>query len=190
MDKRRLIKGIVLGMALVAFAGGVEAEAKDKHLHADFTGITTNKDDFSFTGTPAGYGTVAGNSTLGEYRAQLVFEVPPDNQTCTPPGGGSGIETVFVGEVVVLSFTEREEQLFLHLSPSVTSHACFDPTVGVFTGQTTFDVTGGTGRFTGATGTIIKTFKAIGLAFPPSPPGKGGFYSFTGTFDGTINLAK
>jgi hypothetical protein len=91
---------------------------------------------------------------------------------------------------VVLSFTDREEQLFLRLSPNVTSHACFDPTGGAFTGQTTFDVTGGTGRFDGASGSIVKTFKAIPLALPPSPPGKGSFYSFTGTFDGTINLAK
>jgi hypothetical protein len=190
MNKSRIVKGIILGMVLAVFAGGVEAEAKAKQFHASFVGTYTNKDDFSFTGTPVGYGTVAGNSTLGEYTARLVAEIPPDNQTCTPPGGGSGIEFVFVGEVVVLSFTDREEQLFLRLSPNVTSHSCFDLATGAFTGQTTFDVTGGTGRFDGASGTMVKTWKFIGLASPTSPPGKGFFGSFTGTFDGTINITK
>jgi len=63
----------------------------------------------------------------------------------------------------------------LRLSPSVTSHACFDLTTGVATGQTTFDVNGGTGRFAGAAGTIVKTWQFIGLEAPASPPGKGIF---------------
>jgi len=190
MRKNRFIVGVVLGIGLAVAIGSVEA--KDKQFHASFVGTVTNKDDLSFNGTPGGYGTVAGNSTLGEYTAQLVFEAPPDDppQTCPLPGGSSGVEFVFVGEVVVLSFAEKEEQLFLRLSPSVTSHACLDPTAGVFTGQTTFDVSGGTGRFTGATGTIVKTFKAIILAPPTSPPGKGFFDSFIGTFDGTVELVK
>jgi hypothetical protein len=188
MHSSKVILGMVLGISLVMASSRVEA--KDKQFHASFVGTDTNKDDFSFTGTPAAYLTVAGKSTLGEYTAQLVVEAPPDGQTCALPGGGSGVELVFVGEVAVLSFADREEQLFLHLSPNVTSHACFDLTAGVATGQTTFDVTGGTGRFDGASGTIVKTWKFIVLASPPSPPGKGFFGSFTGTFDGTINLAK
>jgi len=76
----------------------------------------------------------------------------------------------------------------LNLSPSVTSHECI---AGVISGQETFDVSGGTGRFAGATGTIVKTFQFIGLAEPfANPPGKGYFGSLTGTFDGTIELAK
>jgi hypothetical protein len=188
MHKSRFVKGIVLGIALAVFAGSVEA--REKSFHASFVGTGTNKDDFSFSGVPAGYSTVAGKSTLGPYTAQLVGENPPDGQTCPLPGGGSGVELVFVGEVVVLSFAEKAEQLFLHLSPSVTSHGCFDPATGVATGQTTLDVSGGTGRFAGATGTIVKTFKNIILALPPSPPGKGLFANFTGAFAGTIELAQ
>lgn len=188
MRKNRFIVGVVLGIGLAVAVGSVEA--RDKQFHASFVGTDINKDDLSFTGTPAAYLTVVGKSTLGPYTAQLVVEAPPDGQTCPLPGGSSGVELVFVGEVAVLSFAEREEQLFLRLSPSVTSHACFDLTAGVATGQTTFDVTGGTGRFEEATGTIVKTWKAITLAPLASPPGKGYFDSFTGTFDGTINLTK
>ncbi|HEV8717546.1 MAG TPA: hypothetical protein VGX03_32585 [Candidatus Binatia bacterium] len=187
MRKKRFVIGLVMGIALAVAGGSVEA--RDKSLHASFAGTATNKDDFSFAGTPAFYNTFAGKSTLGQYTGQLVVELQPDGNPCTVAGGGSGVEFVFVGEVVVLSFAAKGKQLFLNLSPGVASHGCLDPTTGVFIGQTTFDVSGGTGRFAGATGTIIKTWKAIFLALPASP-GKGAFASFTGTFDGTIEFAK
>jgi hypothetical protein len=188
MSKNKLALGLVLGVGLAVAGGSVEA--KEKAFHASFAGTFTNKGDFSFTGTPGAYDTVAGESTLGRYIAQLVVELSPDGQTCPLPDGGSGVELVFVGEVVVLSFAATGEQLFLHLSPSVPSHQCIEPATGVGIGQATFDVSGGTGRFEGATGTIVKTFKTIRLAPPATPPGKGFFGSFTGTFDGTVELTK
>jgi hypothetical protein len=186
MHKKGFVIGVVVGIGLAVAVGSVEA--KEKPFHANFAGTSTNKDDFSFTGTPAAgfYNTVAGKSTLSQYTAQLVGEAAPDGNTCTLTGSGSGMELVTVGEAVVLSFAATGEQLFLNLSSSVTSHACCGPTT--CNGQTTFDVSGGTGRFAGATGTIVKTWKTIGLA--PPPPGIGGFSSFTGTFDGTIELAQ
>ncbi|HEV8713200.1 MAG TPA: hypothetical protein VGX03_10260 [Candidatus Binatia bacterium] len=189
MRKYRFIIGFVVGVSLAVARGSVEA--KDKSLHASFAGTCTNSSgDFSYTGTPGGenYCTAAGKSTLGQYTAQLVAELQPDGNTCTV-AGGSGIELVVVGEDVVLSFTRRGEQLFLHLSPSSTSHSCLDLATGVGIGQVAFDVNGGTGRFAGASGSIVKTFQFIRLAPPADPPGKGFFGSFTGTFDGTIELA-
>jgi hypothetical protein len=181
----------IIGIALVLLTialGSVEAGAQP--FHASSVGTCTNKDDFSVTGTPGHYCTVVGKSTLGPYTAQVVGEAPPDGQTCPLPGGGSGVEFVFVGIDVVLSFAATQEQLFLHLSPSVTSHACFDLTTGVETGQATFNVSGGTGRFAGATGTTVETFQFISLAPLARPPGKGFFGSLTSTFDGTIDLPK
>src|SRR5713226_6600565 len=188
MRKNKFVIGFVLGVGLAVAVGSVEA--KEKPFHASFAGTISNKDDFSFTGTLGFHGIVAGKSTQGQYTAQLVVEAPPDGNTCPLPGGGSGVELVFVGEVVILSFTTTGEQLFLHLSPGVTSHACLDLATGANSGQTTFDVSGGTGRFAGATGTIVKTWQAIILAPSASPPGKGFFESFTGTFDGTIEFAE
>ncbi len=189
MQKNNLITGVLLGLSLVIAGGRVEA--KEKQFHATFTGTTTNKDDFSFTGTQADYFVlIAGKSTLGHYTAQLIAEIPPDGKACPLPNGSSGIEFITVGEVIVLSFPATGDQLFLRLSANVTSHACFDLATSTTTGQTTFDVSGGTGRFEGATGSLVKTWKNIILAFPANPPGKGAFASFTGAFDGTIELAK
>jgi len=191
MRKNTFVTGVVLGIGLAVASGRVEA--KEKPFHAPFAGTITNKDDFSFTGTPGGssYETIAGKSTLGAYTAQAVAELRPDSNTCPLQGGGSGVEFVFVGEVAVLSFAATEEQLFLNLSPSVPSYECLDPATGIATGQTTFDVIGGTGRFAGATGTIVKAWKnSTVLASPASPPGRGSFGNFTGTFDGTIELAQ
>jgi hypothetical protein len=191
MRKYRFVIGFVVGMGLALAAGSVQA--RDKSFQAHFAGICTNTSEaFSYTGAPGGenYCPVTGKSTLGGYTAHFVGEVQPDGHTCTVAGGGSGVELVLTGDDAVLSFTAHGEQLFLRLSPSVTSHTCFDPATGINIGQITFEVNGGTGRFEGATGTIVKTFKFITLAPPASPPGKGFFGSFTGTFEGTIELAE
>jgi hypothetical protein len=190
MRKNQFIIGIILGMGLAMAVSS--ADAKDKQFHANFAGSDIFTADFSFDGRQPGADdiTVTGKSMLGEYTAHAVAEVAPDGNSCTLPGGGSGVELVHVGKVFVLSFAERGENLFLTLSPSVTSHMCLDPVPFTASGQVTFDVSGGTGRFAGATGTIVETFEFIGLAPPASPPGRGGFASLTGTFDGTIKLAK
>jgi hypothetical protein len=179
---------MILGIGLTVAVGSVEA--KDKEFHADFAGLDTNKDDFTFPGgTPgAEYATVAGKSTLGQYMAQAVGKFQPDDKPCPLPDGRSGVEAVGVDEVWVLSFPATGEQLFLRLGSGVQL-GCIDPQTLVSRGQITLDVNGGTGRFAGAKGTLVKTFQAIVLALPP-PPGQGLFASFTGTFDGTIELAK
>ena len=185
MRKPRFVIGIVLGIGLTVAGGSVEA--RDKSFHAHFAGTNTNKDDFSFPGTSGvAYITVAGKSTLGPYTAQAVSAWQLDNKTCTPPGGGSGVEIAGVAEVFALSFIATGEQLFLNLSPGQLG--CCSATGGC-TGQITFTVSGGTGRFAGATGTIVKTVKDMPLAPPDSPSSRGFFDSFTGTFDGTIELA-
>lgn len=173
-----------LGIALVLLTtalGSVEASAKSFHAYS--VGTCANKDDFSYTGKTPGHScTAVGKSNLGQFTAQLVGEAQLDGKKC----GNNGVEFVFVGIDVVMSFAAPLDQLFLQLSPDVTSLACFDS--GVETGQVTFTVNGGTGRFAGATGTVVETFQFIGLAPPPS--GTGFFGSLTSAFGGTVNLPK
>lgn len=188
MRKNKFIMGVVLGIGLAITVSSVEA--KEKPFHASFAGTCTNKDDLSFTGPPTFHCIVAGKSNRGRYTAQAVVEASPDGEVCTLPDGGSGVQYLFAGEVFVLSFADQGEQLFLDLSSGISSHGCFDTVTGLFVGRTTFDVNGGSSRFEGATGTIVKTWRALLLAPPASPPGKGSFFSFTGAFDGAIEFAK
>ena len=187
MRKQRFVIGMVLGVGLAVAVGSVEA--KDKEFHAHFAGTDTSTSEISFPGTTPGadYIVVAGESTLGQYTAQAVSDWELDGKTCTRASGGSGVEIAGVAEVFVFSFTATGEQLFLTLSPGQVG-CCSD--TGVCTGQPTFAVSGGTGRFAGATGTIVKTVTVFGLAPPDSPSSQGFFGSFTGTFDGTIEVAQ
>jgi len=187
MRKQRFVIGVVLGISLAVAGGSVEA--KDRQFHAHFAGTDSSADEYTFPGATPGadYIVVAGKSTLGEYTAQAVSAWEADTKTCTPPDGSSGVEISGIAEVFALSFTRTGEQLFLNLSPGQVG-CCSD--TGVCTGQITFAVSGGTGRFAGATGTIVKTVTVFGLAPPDSPSSQGFFGSFTGTFDGTIELAK
>ena len=189
MRSNRFVMAFVVGISLAVAAGRAEAknDKNEKPVRLSFSGTSTNKSDLSFDGNQQGFGfinTMAGKGTLGAFNAQLVAEFLGVG-VC---GGGTGFDLVVAGEAVVLSFTSSGDQLFLALSPSVTSHACLDVPTGVTDGETTLDVTGGTGRFAGATGTVVKTWKSIHLA-PVVPPGNGSFSSFTGTFEGTIGLA-
>ena len=164
-------------------------------FHGTLAATAVNKDDFSFTGTPPFNGmsgalrasaTIAGDSTHGHYTAQGLFEAIYTNPypVCTQPGGGGGIQSVYKAFVLAMSFRETHDQLFLALSSGTD---CFNPIAGVSTGQVTFKVIGGTGRFEGATGTVVNPYKALGLAASALGP-NGFFNAVTGTFDGFITL--
>src|SRR5256885_6078663 len=154
MRTQRVIAGVVVGISLAVAGGSVEA--RDKSFHAHFAGTDSSAAEYTFPGATPGadYIVVAGKSTLGTYTAQAVSAWTADNKTCTPPGGGSGVEIAGVAEVFVLSFTRTGEQLFLNLSPGQVG-GCSD--TGVCTGQITFAVNGGAGRVSRATGALVQT---------------------------------
>ena len=83
MYKYRFVIGLVLGISLVVAINNVEAS--EKSFHASFVGTGTSKEDFSFTGTPGSYITVAGKGTQGPYTAHAVVESPFDGNTCPLP---------------------------------------------------------------------------------------------------------
>src|SRR5215813_1941570 len=93
----------------------------EQPFRATVTGTCTNKDDFSFTGLPAGltpgsslriHCVVAGRSTAGFYTAQILAEEQVTPNACTGPGG-PGLEAVVKAYIIVLSFADGEDQLFL-----------------------------------------------------------------------------
>jgi len=164
-------------------------------FHANFAAVSVNKDDFGFTTTPLFNGTsgairasatLSGDGTHGHFTGQGVFEAIYTNpaRACTQPGGAAGIAALYKGFVLVMTFDSAQDQLFLALS---SGSDCFNPIAHVSTGQATFSVVGGTGRFEGATGTLVNPYKAIFLAASALGP-NGLFNAISGTFDGFITL--
>jgi hypothetical protein len=193
-----LLAGAVCAVSLCGAAIADERQPEAAHragrqrFHAKIAGTCTNKDDFSFTGTTAGlfpggalrvHCVVAGNSTHGRYTAQILAEQQVTANTCTQPGA-TGLEANVTAFVLVLSLNATQEQLFL---TSKSGTQCLTPPGTVAGGTGKLDVIGGTGRFEGATGTLVGIVSPIALAF--SALGGDGFLSaFSGTLDGRIVL--
>jgi hypothetical protein len=166
-------------------------------FRATVTGTCTNKDDFSFTGIPAGLApgqslrihcVVSGRSTHGLFSAQILAELQVTTNGCMTPAGAPGGEAVVKGYVAVLSFAATEDQLFLRLSPTAPPGTeCLTGPGTPAPGRGTLDVIGGAGRYHGATGSLSHFLNPIALAF--SALGGDGFLSaFSGSFDGSITL--
>jgi hypothetical protein len=142
---------------------------------------------FTFTGGPANSITVTGKSNEGAFEGQIVTEAKPTGNLCELRNGDSGQELEFVGKVIVLTFKTSVDQLFLTLQRGPACQSIINP--AELDGITHFEVSGGTGRFAHASGTITETWSTTLLAVGPDPMSIY-FGSFTGTFDGTIQLAK
>ena len=199
-----LLAGAFCAASLCGAAFAQELPPATPHIsgtqpfHAAYAGTCTNKDDFSLTGAPLFNGTnynsgalrvfcnFAGNGTHGEFTGQLVADDQPTTSTCTLPGGGTGGKAVVPAWLFVLSFNERQDQLFLS-SNSGTDCANFAVSPPMTYPQATFTVMGGTGRFEGASGTISFVDKSIILAFSRLAT-VGVFAANSGTLDGFITL--
>jgi hypothetical protein len=166
--------------------GSPEALDLSVAFKARFAGtiITT---PFTFTGGPGFSITVTGKSNEGAFESQIVGEVKPTGNPCELRNGDRGQEMEFVGKVIVLTFKTSLDQLFLTLQRGPFCQSIVNP--AELDGITHFEVSGGTGRFAHASGTVTETWNITLLAAGPDPSTIF-FGSFTGTFDGTIQLAK
>ena len=185
MYRVALFVGLVLAVAVASVAA--------EPFHANIAGACTNKDDFSFTGAPLFNGetgavriscALTGTSTHGCFTATLLSEAQVTTTPCTQPDGGSGIETPPQGELVVLTFNTRNDQLFLRLTSGTQ---CQSLATGLGVAHTTTEVIGGTGRFAGATGTLDGDNTTLVLGVSALGP-SGFFTNYTGTLQGSISL--
>ncbi len=189
---KKLLFAAILAAALlgliVAFAG---AASQEKPFQATFAGSLVNKSDFSYTDVvtdSSSTGFFQGKSTLGNFTAQLVTTAGATGKDCAGANNAKGAEGRMKGSAYIFTFNDTGDQLFLQLNASKSSLYCGVTGVGT-AGVSYLDVISGTGRFEGATGSLVKTWKAAAVA-PPSAPGKGRLSTFTGSFDGTVVLAS
>ena len=143
----------LLGVALASFLCAVATEATSREIRfkTKCSGTATSIHwDTNRDGLRAGMGTVACISNLGRSTAQGVGEaVVAGPATC--PNGNPGINlTLFPGTGHAVGRYERTGDMIFSELTSET--VCFDPSTGMQFKSGTTRITGGTGRFAGATG--------------------------------------
>lgn len=163
----------------------IEATATSSFFTAPFSFVELAPGE-----APANYAIYSGTSNRGKFTGQGVSQSAPTGQTCTLPDGSSGIELKLVGHVAVSRFERTGDLLFERGSPG-SLVACFNLSNGTFHEEGTVTIVGGTGRFSGATGTETVVVDGALLAAPGSPPGSLGTFGFsTGTFKFEITVPK
>jgi hypothetical protein len=171
---------------LIALASG-RAEARDIRIKGDFAGTgLTARIDLNNDGRLADGGTWVEKSNLGQSSAQFVIEgVPVDPPSGACPAGQ--LERALVAGNVVNTFLHTRDQLFIQLTSRIF---CFDLATSTFSGHTIATITGGTGKFVGATGSVDYRFTGVVHLADFDPASNQLFVSFTGTVEGTLTLPK
>ncbi len=123
----------------------------------------------------------AGNSSLGSFTVRNVRALP---NSPTPSSSCSGSNLLHFTELhggSVLRFQD-DSLLFLNLTEGSD---CVDIVTGEADCVLTFQITGGTGRFKNASGTLTMTEKAVTVLADAT--GNPVFFAVTGEFTGTIS---
>jgi hypothetical protein len=148
-----VVKKALLALTLASILCGPGTEAMSKEFHytvkCSGTALSTSWDT-NHDGFKAGLGTVACISKLGHSTAQGVGEgVLAGPATC--PNGNPGIKITLLPGTghTVTRYDKTGELVFSELTDETV---CFDPSTGVQFKSGTDKITGGTGRFVGATG--------------------------------------
>jgi hypothetical protein len=164
------------------------ANAKDQRVHwkASFSGgwattqSDTNNDGNTGSLTSGGFKGTLGSGTV-QGVTEFAFSGPG---TC--PNGNAGLNfTLLPGTGhSIYRFDSTGDLLFAEISSSTV---CFDPITTVQFYSWVDNITGGTGRFAGATGSLTGSGTSRGLF----DDGAGnGFGALSSTFEGTIILTK
>lgn len=156
---------VVLALVLVGPHTTPAPAAKDQNPRNEnsrnerFIRITSNAASsfftasFSFTSPnePANYAIFAGEGTFGKFSGQGVSQSAPSGNSCTLPDGSSGIELVLVGHIALSRFERTGDLLFERGDPGDLK-ACLNLQTMRFHEEGTVKLTGGTGKFEGASG--------------------------------------
>jgi hypothetical protein len=171
-----LIAGLILTISIETQAKEIPyRENQDSGSFVDST-IDTNSD-----GATAVFGQSNGKSTLGPMAHHFVSEsaaLPLAVNISCPEGT---LEFPLVRARSIRRFATGD----MFFTESVSGASCVDPTAGTFTSHVRVNITGGTGRFAEATGSL--DLKATGT-FLVIDPAFRLFAAFAGEGSGTIIL--
>jgi hypothetical protein len=175
-----LIYGAVL---LAAFSNGSTAFADSTQKVAWRTiGVSHHTAiDLDKTGSPASFTSGEGDGTFGPASVQGMFE--PVRVPVEKCGMGAVMEFHPVAGTMVRTFRPSLDQVFIQ---TVSGLACIFED-GTVTSENQAVVTGGTGRFDGATGTLVTRTLPETVSFPEW---KGEFNNVINVSEGTITLKE
>ena len=188
MSETKIRLSLIIAAGLLVYGARQDARANTVDFKSTFSGSTITA-FFSFDGVNlAGQGIAAGDQNPGgRFTLQSIGEDAPDGKTCTVPGGtpNAGTEFTLVGEATVLRFEPSGDLLYNHDTSRAT---CIDFSSGTppfpFVGSSSGVITGGTGKYAGASGSHAINSSGVVLSLPSS--GFGAFGAFCGTVTGTL----
>jgi hypothetical protein len=164
-DIMRLTRRIAICLGLLVFGfyivTATRADAWTKTIKGTATGtaVSANFDfDDPGEGTPAFYVHGEGKGKSGGFSYQALVEVAPDGNQCTvtgrTPNAGSEFKLVTPdARVAVFRYASTGDLLF---TKATDATLCADSS-GSYSASTTNEITGGTGKFAGASGTVTTT---------------------------------
>jgi hypothetical protein len=199
MMHMKKLAGLCVGLMMIivgSIAVATPARAGDTKViktHETATFVSANFDfDHADLSTPAAYSNGEGISNAGKFNDQAVIEFASDGKKCTVPGGvaNAGTEFTLVGNVAVVRFTATRDLLF-YKGNSATVCQDFStfptpPFPFISTAPLTGVVTGGTGKYLGATGTSTLNFRGATLALDATGVGNFGWVKSTGVTTLTV----
>ena len=186
MTRKSLTIGLMLSCVIVLGSG--KAEAGKIPLKGSFSGtFVATQTDTNGDGQKAAFASVGTKGTLGSGTIQGVNEfVFSGPATC--PNGNAGFEFTLLRPLLPAApaqFVQRIDSTGdLIFSEQTSNTLCFDPVTLIQFASGTSNITGGTGRFEGATGTV--EFEATAKTLFEDAAGNF-FGEQSGTYTGTIN---
>jgi hypothetical protein len=188
MQERKNGLGVIIVAGLLLLAVRRDAQAKTVDVTWTDSG-TTSSTAFSFDGANlAGQAIAAGEQKPGgRFTLEGISQDAPDGESCTLTGGtpNAGIETAVVDGNAVMRFKPSGDLLYLHETSATTCIDLSGTPPFRLAGSASFVITGGTGKYAGATGTETGNLSGVILSLP-SEPGFGVFAAFNGTVKGTL----
>ena len=167
-------------VALMLNLGVAGVYAQQKPVNMTFSGTNETSTINLQPGTHTDEENVAGNGTLGPFTYRGLFadaDSPPLSSTCPGPThlyfptvAGGGVFRFQDGSLLTVRLTQGS--------------FCIDFTAGVAHATATYQITGGTGRFNGASGTLTKTATLLPVLFNAS--NSAVLVADTGKFEGTV----
>jgi len=185
MNKKILTIGLMLS-GVIALGSG-KAEAEQLKGKGSFSGtFASTQTDTNGDGQKAAFNSIGAKGTLGDSTIQGVDEfVFSGPATC--PNGNAGFELTLLRSLnpaAPSNFVQRFESTGdLIFSEQTSGTICFDPVTLIQFFSVTIQITGGTGRFEGVTGTGENS----GTAKTLFEDGAGNFFGeLSGTYTETI----